>query len=189
MEIPDRVRRASSAASGSGFVMSCTPEVGALLRTLAAAVRHGGSILELGTGAGVGLGWLVAGLQARTDVSVTSVEVDAATVQLAKRQNWPSYTRIEHGDALEVMNAGRYWNLIFADAPAGKWYGLDQTIDCVADGGIIVFDDMVPPEYISDDDRARSREIRDAIMGDDRLICVEMNYGSGVILATRASRD
>lgn len=169
--------------------MSCVPEVGALLRTLAAAVRPGGRILEMGTGAGVGLAWLAAGIEGRDDVSLTSVEVDAGRAALAQGVGWPAGVTIEVGDSVEVMRAGRYWNLIFADSPAGKWYALDDTIESLADGGLVVFDDMVPPDYLPESDRGRFREIRESILGDPRLVSVELDFGSGVILGSRAVRS
>ena len=50
--------------------------MGRLLSTLAAAVPPGGRILEIGTGVGVGLAWLAAGLEGREDVEVLTVESD-----------------------------------------------------------------------------------------------------------------
>ena len=50
--------------------------MGRLLAALAAAVPSGGRVLEIGTGVGVGLAWLVHGLGARRDVEVVTVELD-----------------------------------------------------------------------------------------------------------------
>jgi len=175
-------------ADVAGFAMSCVPEVGALLRTLAAGVRAGGSILELGTGAGVGLAWLVDGLGRRSDVRVTSVDTEPRMIALAHSQEWPGYVRLELADGIDVLRSGQKWNLIFADAPAGKWFGLDSTIESLADGGLVVFDDMVPPDYLAESDRARFGEIREAVIGDSRLVSVELTDGSGIILAARAER-
>lgn len=61
MDLPERVTTALVNARELGFEMSCDPPAGALLRVLAAAVPPSGRILELGTGAGVGLSWIVDG--------------------------------------------------------------------------------------------------------------------------------
>ncbi|MEZ5097445.1 MAG: class I SAM-dependent methyltransferase [Nocardioides sp.] len=188
MEVPNRVQTVAAAAEAAGMVSSCVPEVGALLATLAASIRPGGRILELGTGGGVGVAWLVHGLRGRTDVTITSVEIDAGLHGLTASHAWPANVHLVHGDALEVMEAGRYWQLVFADAPAGKWYGLDTTIDSLADEGVLVLDDMVPPDYLAEADRARMAEIRSAVLGDDRLVSVELTHGSGVVLGARMPR-
>ena len=52
------MRDAQIRADQHGFPFSCEPGAGALLSSLAAAVPAEGRILELGTGAGVGLAWL-----------------------------------------------------------------------------------------------------------------------------------
>ncbi|MFI5046142.1 MAG: hypothetical protein ACHQIG_03685 [Acidimicrobiia bacterium] len=50
--------RARARARDLGFELSCEDEVGALLAALAAAVPVGSRVVELGTGAGVGLAGL-----------------------------------------------------------------------------------------------------------------------------------
>ena len=57
--LPEGVAAALGRAREAGFALSCEVGVGRLLATLAAGVRPGGRILELGTGAGVGLAWIV----------------------------------------------------------------------------------------------------------------------------------
>jgi len=46
-----------------GFKMASEPQIGSLLRTLAAS-KPGGRLLELGTGTGVGTAWLLDGMDA-----------------------------------------------------------------------------------------------------------------------------
>ncbi len=75
-ELPGSVRAAYERASSAGFELACEVEVGRLLAALAAAVPGGGRVLEIGTGVGVGLAWLVHGLGARRDVEVVTVELD-----------------------------------------------------------------------------------------------------------------
>ena len=186
MEPADRVAAATRAAEHAAFTMSCEPGVGALLAVLSAVVPPGGSILELGTGAGVGLAWIVAGVGARTDVTVTSVEADAGTAALAARLPWPGFVTLEAGDALDVLRRGGRWSLIFADAPGGKWEGLGHTIEALDDGGLLLVDDMRPPATASDLHRRKSAEVRERLLADDRLVPVEIGWSSGVILCARA---
>ena len=83
-ELPETVVAAYERAASTGFQFACEVEVGRLLATLAAAVPNGGRILEIGTGVGVGLAWLVHGLVGRQDVEVVTVELDDVVQQMAR---------------------------------------------------------------------------------------------------------
>jgi len=73
---PPLVEAAGARARRAGFPFSCDPVVGRLLAVLAAHLRGGARVLELGTGTGVGTAWIVSGLLPRTDVTVLTVEHD-----------------------------------------------------------------------------------------------------------------
>lgn len=121
MTNPSAVRAAESRAESAGFGLSCDPGVGQLLAVLSAAVPPNGAILELGTGAGVDMAWIVEGLHSRTDVRVVSVELDPVVAAVAAEASWPGFVQLEVGDALDVLrDAVQSYDLIFADAQAGK---------------------------------------------------------------------
>jgi len=162
--------------------MSSEPAVGQLLAVLAATVPPGGRIAELGTGVGFGTAWLVHGLANRTDACLDTIDVSAEQVDRTQSRGWPEYVRFLVGDALSILEPGLY-DLIFADAPAGKTVGLDRTISALRPGGVLIVDDMtsdVPEEYVIRRDAVR-RELFDSA----DLLCVELAHGSGVIVATR----
>jgi demethylmenaquinone methyltransferase/2-methoxy-6-polyprenyl-1,4-benzoquinol methylase len=184
MELPSEVRAATEAAAKAGFGISCHGDVGRLLGLLAATVRLDGSVLELGTGAGVGLAWIVNGLVGRTDVRVLSVELDSDTAAIALRHDWPSFVRLEVGDALDVLRQGDHWDLIFADTLAAKWDGLDDTIEALMPGGMLLVDDMTPP-LMSEMHRKKTIEVRNRLLGDPRLVAVEIRWSSGIIVCGR----
>jgi demethylmenaquinone methyltransferase/2-methoxy-6-polyprenyl-1,4-benzoquinol methylase len=184
MDMPSEVQAATTAAANVGFAISCHGDVGRLLRVLAAAVRPDGAILELGTGVGVGLAWIVSGLAGRTDVQVLSVERDPDTAATAVKHDWPSFVRLEVGDALDVLRRGDHWDLIFADALAGKWEGLDDTIEALGPGGVLLVDDMTPP-IMSEMHRTKTIEVRHRLLTDPTLVAVEMRWSSGVVVCTR----
>jgi len=186
IDVPGGVQTAAKAATKAGFPLSCDPGVGRLLGVLAAGVPPHGAILELGTGAGVGLAWIVAGLVGRTDVRVLSVELDADLGAVAARQAWPDFVQLESGDALEVVRRPDRWDLIFADAPGGKWYGLDDTIDALLPGGVLLVDDMSPAEFVDDLHRTKTADVRERLLTDARLVAVAMDWSTGIILCTRS---
>ena len=185
MSEPAAVRRCRERALAAGFGLSCEPGIGRLLATLAAAVPARGRILELGTGAGVGLAWLLDGLGPRADVAVLSVESDPAMSGLARAEDWPDFVTLVEGDgAAEVRRQGVF-DLVFADAPGGKLEGLDDTVACLTPGGVLVVDDMDPALHLEDGYGEPLARVRDEIMGDPRLVAAELAFSTWAIVATR----
>ncbi|MGP3912787.1 O-methyltransferase [Nonomuraea sp. 10N515B] len=186
-ETPEPVRVAMERARAAGFAYSCEPAVGRLLATLAAGVPEGGRVLEIGTGAGVGLAWLVSGLLPRADVTVTTIECDLGRAELVTNGDWPGFVDLRSGDALDLLPGLGAFDLVFADAEAGKQVGLELTIAALSPRGVLVVDDMVPaPAVVWDAEFARRQEaVRRTLLGHERLVAVELaGHGSGVILAT-----
>jgi predicted O-methyltransferase YrrM len=184
--LPPLVAAAASRARQAGFPMSCDPATGRLLAVLAAHLPSGAKVLELGTGAGVGTAWIASGLQSRTDVTVTTVESDHQIAALAARGDWPAFVSLLHGDALGLLAEGGTYDLIFADAPAGKWHGLDRTIAALSPHGMLITDDMTPLPDWSDRQRTEQSRVRQALLTAPQLTSVELAHGSGVILSTRS---
>jgi demethylmenaquinone methyltransferase/2-methoxy-6-polyprenyl-1,4-benzoquinol methylase len=182
---PALVTAATDRADRAGFPLSCDPAVGRLLAVLAAHMPAGARVLELGTGAGVGTAWIVSGLWPRTDVAVTTVEVDPQTAALAASGDWPAYVDLRRGDALQVLAEAGPFDLIFADAPGGKWEGLDRTIAALSPHGLLVVDDMAPvPEWTAEQ-HTRQDQVRRALLASPLLTSIELSHGSGVILCSR----
>ena len=184
---PPLVEAAGARARRAGFPFSCDPAVGRLLAVLAAHLRGGARVLELGTGTGVGTAWIVSGLLPRTDVTVLTVEHDPQTAALAAGGDWPSFVELRHGDALEVLVQGGAFDLIFADAPAGKWHGLDRTIAALVPHGMLIVDDMTPLPDWTDSQRDAQERVRRTLLAAPELTSVELACGSGVILSVRGS--
>jgi len=184
---PPLVKAAVDRARLAGFPFSCDPVVGRLLAVLAAHLPGEARVLELGTGTGVGTTWIVSGLLPRTDVTVLTVENDRETAALAAGGDWPSFVELRHGDALEVVAQGGTFDLIFADAPAGKWHGLDRTIAALGPHGMLIVDDMTPQPDWTDSQRDAQEQVRRTLLAAPELTSVELAHGSGVILSVRGS--
>jgi predicted O-methyltransferase YrrM len=185
MRVPELVTQAQHRAGRLGFGMSCEDPVGPLLAVLAAAVPEGGRILELGTGAGVGTAWLAAGLDGRDDAHLTTVELSPELVTAFRETPWPAFVEILEGDAAVLLPTLGRFDLIFADAVAGKWTGLDLTLDALAPGGILLVDDMDLGRYSEPEHRETVTRVEQALATDPRLLSVRIPAGTALTLATR----
>ena len=182
-DLPPIVSEAQRRASAAGFARSCEDDVGRLLAVLAVAVARGGRILELGSGAGVGTAWLAHGVGRRDDVDLATVELDPELAACAAEAGWPPFVRAAQGDAVDHL-VGPV-DLIFADAPAGKWWALDRTIGALGPGGLLVVDDMSPPSFADDEHERNTAEVRATLLDHPGLRSVELAWSSGVIVSTR----
>jgi predicted O-methyltransferase YrrM len=188
MDLPASVETAYRRAERMGFDLSSEPEVGWLLATLSAGIPTGGRVLELGTGAGVGLAWIMHGLGDRSDVEVVTVDSDPELTAQVRSCGWPDWVRIEEGDGAELVGTLGQFDLVFPDAPGGKIFKLHKTVAALRPGGWLIVDDMDLSRDLSElhpDLPAAIRTVRDRLVSDPTLVCAELAFGSGVILATR----
>lgn len=177
------VSRSRSFALRRSFLASCDPLVGQLLAVLAGGVRRGGRILEIGTGGGVGTAWLTTG--APRGASIETIEADADLSSAVASLGWPAHVTFRIGNAVELLPEVGTFDLVFADAEGGKWYGLESTLETVAVGGLLVVDDMRPPRWESDRHRSMTEKVRDRLCCDERLMVAELECSTGVIIARR----
>ena len=133
-DLPPMVTQAVALANRLGFISSCTPEQGELLRVLARG-RAGGVIGETGTGCGVGLAWIASAVGPET--RLVSVEIDAARAAACQAlfAALPN-VQVLHGDWRMIAGYGPFDLLVLdgggggkrADEvpadPAGRWYSM-----------------------------------------------------------------
>jgi demethylmenaquinone methyltransferase/2-methoxy-6-polyprenyl-1,4-benzoquinol methylase len=184
-ELPAAVEAAYERADDLGFPMSCEPDVGRLLAVLSASVRPRGRVLELGTGVGVGLAWITAGLGGRDDVEVISVELDPARAAAVEDAGWPDTVSIVVGDGARLVDDLGGFDLIFPDAPGGKVTNLDGTIGALRPGGMLLVDDMDPDRHTDPDLRGALQVVADRLRSHPDLVTAELPLASGILLATR----
>ena len=177
--------RCRGRARAAGFELSCQPEIGALLAALSVAVPEHGRVLELGTGAGVALAWIADGLGGRADVEVVSVEIEPQVAALLRQERWPERFRLVLGDgAEEVRQRGRF-DLIFADAPGGKLVGLEDTVDALQSGGVLLVDDMDPALHENDGLKQSLARVRGTLLEHPLLLSAELAFSSGALISVR----
>jgi demethylmenaquinone methyltransferase/2-methoxy-6-polyprenyl-1,4-benzoquinol methylase len=185
VEIPPSVLAAEARARDLGFELSSEPEVGRLLAFFAQAVPPGGRILEIGTGVGAGLSWIVQGLGDRCDVSVVSIELDGGLVSMLRDLNWPEWVSIVEGDGADLTGTLGTFDLIFPDAPGGKIFKLSKTVDSLRPGGVLMVDDMDLSRHSDPELREVLAKVRQRLTDHPDLISSELPFASGVIVACR----
>ena len=110
---------------------------------------------------------------------------DAERVAALAEVDLPGHASIVEGDIGALLPALGQFDLIFADAEAGKWTGLELTIAALAPQGLLLVDDMDILRYDSEKDRSTVENVSKVLMTDSRLAAVELDVASGIILAAR----
>jgi predicted O-methyltransferase YrrM len=189
------VAKAQVLAEQQGFTRSCAPEVGRLLRVLAAGAR-GGVVGEIGSGYGLGAAWMVDALAAastdgtrgHSGLSFVTVEEDAHRAEAVRNLLAPyPWARVLHDDWHAILAHGPF-TLLFADAAPSK-EAPDRVIEALAPGGIVVLDDFTPEDRWPPEWRGKPDPVRQLWLPNPRLAATEVlvTHDSAVILATRLS--
>ncbi|KAA1248068.1 O-methyltransferase [Aquimarina sp. RZ0] len=125
-----------------GFTMPSDLYIGSLLKTLIAS-KPAANILELGTGIGLSLSWMIDGMD--IDSKITTVDIDPELIKIAQT-NFEKDKRVniicQDGTKWIKEYTGKKFDLIFADAWPGKYSEIDEVLDFLAIGGIYIIDDM-----------------------------------------------
>lgn len=143
IQMPPRYEAILARSRAAQFQMNSDVLTGSLLRTLAAS-KPCSSILELGTGAGLGTCWILDGMDARS--SLVSVENDAKVLAIARDEIGadPRLTLIHSDGADFLASCTERYDLIYPDAWPGKYSHLDPALKLLKSGGIFLVDDMLP---------------------------------------------
>ena len=168
-QFPPLVMRAQAAARQAGFPLTreeagpgrpsaCLPGVGRFLAVLAAGCA-GGRIGELGTGAGIGAGWIAGAMPA--DCALITVEIDEPLARAA-RELLTADSRVEviTGDALRVISSRGPFDLLFADSGVRDPADFAVLVSVLRIGGRIVMDDVTPEHGLPPDAPSRADDIK-----------------------------
>lgn len=179
----DTVAEASRAAS---FPMPSDLQTGALLRTLA-GLKPAGYFLELGTGTGLGVCWLLEGMDSSSQL--TTVESEAKWLKIAQDNITDSRVKFVHSEGLRFLQGvpSNSYDLIFADTWPGKYIGFEHSLRILAKGGLIVLDDMLPQPNWPADHPPKVENLIKAIdaLPQDQFRSVKMCWYTGHILISK----
>lgn len=167
-----------------GFTMPSDLAVGQLLKALCYS-KPGGRFLELGTGAGLSLSWMIAGM--REGAKTISLDNDAGLTGMVKAVITNDNVDILVADSDEWITdySGPGFDLIFADTWPGKYRLLEETLALLHPGGFYVVDDMTPQEHWPEEHYPKAAALREHLLQHPALLSVELPFGSGMILGTK----
>ena len=168
-----------------GFTMPSDLYIGSLLKTLVAS-KPAGHFLELGTGIGLSLSWMIDGMDQES--SLISVDNDPKLIQIA-REFFGKDERVdlvlEDGEKWIENYDGSPFDLIFADAWPGKYSHLDEVFALLKVGGIYVIDDMDEQPNWPDGHAEKAASLVEILEQRDDFHLTKMNWSTGVILMTK----
>ncbi|MFG2968403.1 MULTISPECIES: O-methyltransferase [unclassified Streptomyces] len=183
LSVPARVAKAQAIADRGQFKMSSEPRVGALLRSLVAA-KPGGRIIEVGGGVGVGAGWLLDGMDA--DARLTSIEKHENFARVLKHvvADDPR-AEVVVADATEWLTAydGPDFDFAFIDTTVTKFERRDTLFAHLADGALVIADDLLPQDSWDASHPPRVELFRKEIMQEPNLVPTLVDWASGLVIA------
>jgi len=168
-----------------GFTMPSDLYVGTLLKTLVASKPYG-NFLELGTGIGLSLSWMIDGMD--DCGNVISIDNDPSLTEFVSTLfKHDSRVNILCQDGSEWISnySGDKFDLIFADAWPGKYSELDETLALVNLGGIYVIDNMDEQPNWPEGHAEKAAALVKTLEGREDFCITKMNWSTGIILMTK----
>jgi predicted O-methyltransferase YrrM len=177
----DRILARSQALQ---FSMNSDVLTGSLLRALARTKRDA-SLLELGTGCGLGTCWLLDGMSSGS--RLISVENDPRVHAVARDE-----LETDHRLTLVLGDGGKFieecqtrFDLIYADAWPGKYTHLEEVLALLAPGGIYVIDDMLPQPNWPADHAPKVAALLAALDAATDIETAKLSWSTGVVIAVK----
>ena len=168
-----------------GFTMPSDIYIGSFLRSLISS-KPSSSILELGTGIGLSLGWMIDGLDQNS--TLISIDNDQKLIDHVIEM-FPSDYRVsilceDGGEWLDEYQGDKF-DLIFADTWRGKYTHLDRVLELLKCGGMYVIDDMRRQPNWPEGHAEKADALVEELEKRPDLVITKMDWSTGVILCTK----
>jgi len=168
-----------------GFSMGSKQPEGELLKTLISA-KPKGHFLELGTGMGLSLSWMVAGM----DQESTLISID--NDQNLLKEVIPHF-KDDHRVSILYEDASKWlqnytdegFDLIFADAWPGKYSDLSKTLSLLNTGRIYMVDDLLPQPNWPEGHQKKVNDFLTFMESQPQFITTQLTLSTGVLLAVK----
>lgn len=168
-----------------GFTMPSDLYIGSLLKTLIAS-KPNSRFLELGTGIGLSLSWMIAGMD--EDSELITIDNDSMLCEIASNY-FGNDERVkivceDAGEWIKNYN-GKKFDLVFADAWPGKYSELDELLDLINTGGFYVVDDLKQQPNWPVGHEENVHKLLDYLDSRQDLVITKMNWSTGLIIAVK----
>ncbi|MGB3775555.1 MAG: class I SAM-dependent methyltransferase [Leeuwenhoekiella sp.] len=165
-----------------GFDMPSDPVFGNFLKMLVAS-KPNANILELGTGTGLSLSWMVDGMD--TSSHVLSLDNEEKFLKIARK-----YFKNDHrvsilcadGAAWIDTYEGPLFDLIFADTWPGKFNLLPETLKLVKAGGFYLIDDLKPQENWPEGHNQKVEYLMNYLQSREDFISTYLDWSTGILI-------
>lgn len=168
-----------------GFTMPSDLYIGTLLKTLISS-KPKGRFLELGTGIGLSLSWMLDGMD--EDSKLVTIDNDAELIKIANTY-FGKDKRVElicEDGAEWIKNyKGADFDLIFADAWPGKYSQIDEVLGLVKPGGFYIIDDMTAQPNWPEGHEDNVDRLVAYLENRKDFSLTKMNWSTGVIVAVK----
>jgi predicted O-methyltransferase YrrM len=170
-----------------GFNMPSDILIGTMLKSLVASKR-GGSFLELGTGIGLSLAWMVDGMDNASQL--ISIDNDPSLSKIVSE--WfrldPRVNILCHDGSDWLKNySGELFDLIFADTWPGKYYELEETLALLKIGGFYIIDDMNSLPNWPEGHAEKAKTLIGKLESMKDFTFTQLDWSTGVILMCKIS--
>ncbi len=166
-----------------GFTMPSDLLIGTLLKTLITS-KPKSKILELGTGIGLSLSWMIDGLDSR----LITIDNDPKLIDIAKNYfGRDKRVEIICADGTEWIKNynGEKFDLIFADAWPGKYSEINEILELVKVGGFYIIDDMLSQPNWPEGHQENVDRLIEYLEDREDFHLTKMNWSTGIIIATK----
>ncbi|MEA1787731.1 class I SAM-dependent methyltransferase [Arenibacter sp. GZD96] len=168
-----------------GFTMPSDLYIGTLLKTLITS-KPKSNLLELGTGIGLSLSWMIDGMDPES--KLISVDNDPKLIEIAENY-FGKDKRVEIicADGTEWIKGykGEKFDLVFADAWPGKYSEVDEILDLIEIGGLYIIDDMLAQPNWPDEHQENVDKLIEYLENRKDFNLTKMNWSTGIIIATK----
>jgi predicted O-methyltransferase YrrM len=168
-----------------GFSMPSDIYVGTLLKTLITS-KPKSNILELGTGIGLSLSWMIDELDSES--RLTTVDNNSELIKIAN-EFFGTDSRVEivcqDGSEWIKNYKGDNFDLVFADAWPGKYSETDEIFELIRVGGFYVIDDMQSQSNWPDGHQENVDKLIEYLEKREDFSLTKMNWSTGVIIMTK----
>jgi predicted O-methyltransferase YrrM len=168
-----------------GFTMPSDIYIGTLLKTLISS-KPAARVLELGTGIGLSLAWMIEGMHENSNL--ITIDNDPELISLAQHY-FGKEKRLDifcEDASIWIKNyTGPKFDVIFADAWPGKYSELEETLEMLKTGGFYVIDDMKQQPNWPEGHDEKVQGLVSYLEKRNDLSLTKMNWSTGVIIAVK----